>query len=128
MMAVIDDVPGIAVGILVDGQPLEEYIDPDAAARSRVAERYIEAFSNKRFAIELRFDKDIMVCGDGVTVRVVIDGVLIDHVCYLKEKIETGGRFTIEGRYTSNDRIQYFSFSELEIGKRLNIPGLFTQY
>ena len=109
-MAVLDDVPEIAVAIVVDGQRLEEYVDPDAAAESRVTERYIEASSNKQFAIAIKFNKVVELHGDGLCISVVLDGVYSTGGFISKEKMVAGRIYPIMGRLISADQIQYILF------------------
>ena len=54
-MAVIDEVPGVEVSILIDGQPVEEYEDTDEKVNgplaSKTVVKYIEVISDTEFTI-----------------------------------------------------------------------------
>ena len=55
-MAIIPNVPHVAVDILVDGKPLSEYLDEDdaKAVSSNSTTKYVECKSGSKFAIRTK--------------------------------------------------------------------------
>jgi hypothetical protein len=70
-MAVLDNVPGLEVHILVDDEPLDEYEDTDQPATSDTVTKYIEAEIGKQF--DLRYAFDQTPAYEGVLCQVLTD-------------------------------------------------------
>jgi hypothetical protein len=73
VMAITDDVPGLQVEVIVDGQPLWEYDDDEDEAERFTTTKYIEAMSDKPFSIRVVYKKPFPR-QYGVEMDVKIDG------------------------------------------------------
>lgn len=129
-MAVIDAVPGVEACILINGRPVEEYVDSgeeiDGPLASKTVVKYIEAISDAEFTIRTNglptFNKhkkkgnDFLVAAsiDGIRVR----GCFVQHA---KSKKSAPWSVLIEGASGVNGAgirtISAFKFTAVEIGK-----------
>ncbi|KAI1428551.1 hypothetical protein F5Y12DRAFT_711187 [Xylaria sp. FL1777] len=88
-MAVLDEVPGIEVSILVNGQKAIEYVDPHASKldldghlKYPVVTKYIESIDDAEFSVKLAVDDDVYAWDEikhGLAIKVEVDGSLIQH-------------------------------------------------
>ncbi|KAH9903647.1 hypothetical protein F4778DRAFT_790702 [Xylariomycetidae sp. FL2044] len=88
-MAILEHVPGFEVDILVDGQPVTEYDDPNQAAVAGLAARqkspkYIESIDEAEYAIRTKVTPEFL-WGEGarsaLEVEVRIDDIIARHFC-----------------------------------------------
>jgi hypothetical protein len=120
-MAIIDHVPGLQVEVIVDGRPLTEYDDDDDdddGAEQFNATKYIEATSDKPFAIKAVFTQPFPY-QHGVEMQVNIDGgqasslVCRPEALYMPEGYcSTGIRFLKDGQSLERK----YRFIALDIG------------
>jgi hypothetical protein len=116
-MAVIKGARGIEVQVLCDGQPLQEYHDPDVEEIPRTATRYIEAKTGKAFVIRCKFAKETRFRGDCIACALYLDGhwiwtPLIRATFKTKEEVED-----IDGAPIAEGRQCPLLFSELMISE-----------
>jgi hypothetical protein len=116
-MAIFNNVPGLEAEVVVDGEPLHEYEDDDAEPDTMT--KYIEALSDKEFALRFIFKMDTPV-DHGVQVRMDIDG-LVSCVVYSPDDLrkpwyKRGKTFLKNGQHFR----QNYRFTALNIGKRLS--------
>lgn len=72
-MAILRDVPGVQVQVVVDGKALKEYDDPGSAEASTSTCKYIEAISEKNFEIHVNGD-DSLAGDHDIAIGVFADG------------------------------------------------------
>lgn len=119
-MAIIKDMPGVIVRILVNNVVLKEY-DDDEDVEENSVNKYIEATSGAFFTIQWRFDKRFKYKTDGIALKVYIDGQYTDSAVIDLPKLLTKQGYTsyLSGRRrkVGNDYIEEnFTFSGLVIG------------
>ncbi|KFY49060.1 hypothetical protein V495_00779 [Pseudogymnoascus sp. VKM F-4514 (FW-929)] len=127
-MAVIDTVPGVEVSILINGQPVEEYVDSgeeiDGPLASKTVVKYIEAISDAEFIIKasaLSAFYQHRKTKDDILVGVEIDGARV-RGCFqrhAKSKKSAPWSKIIEGASGLNGAgrrtISAFKFTAVEI-------------
>lgn len=123
-MAIIDEVRGLNVQVIVHGQPLTEYDDDeesrdDAEGPRKSTTKYIEAVSDQEFTVRYTFDGTFAYKGNDLVVELQVDGIyMFSHVRY---KAELQHHYTAEfdahkyqqGKQWYSKKI---SFSKLSIG------------
>jgi hypothetical protein len=113
--------PGVTVEILVDGQPLAEYDDIDAAPASlNTVTEYIEARSDVEFAVRVRFTADFLFPAANMEMRTVIDGVPRERSLLYGNTLSSSSGTTIKGCSVQispeTEAVQNFRFTALDIG------------
>lgn len=116
-MAVIDEVPGIEIGIVVNGQHLREYEDTGANVAPKTAERYVEAQSGAEYEIHYKFEDPFP--GDrAVSMIVTVDGVDVDEPLIRPFELFDPKGHASQGhhsRQAMTSVLQKYSFSKLDI-------------
>jgi len=125
-MAVIDDIAGLKVEIVVGGQPLPEYDDDedyegnDAMRGQNSTSKYVEAISHAKFSIKYTFDSTFPYRVDDMAIAVYVDGKYVDsHVRRYAEfqhgyiAIFTGHRYQIGNQWFERE----LSFAKLSISE-----------
>jgi len=129
-MAVLDELPGLVVEILVNGEPLKEYTDTFVDEKEpNTIIKYIEAVSGANFEIRCRFihqypHRDVL---NGVDVR--LDGqnvaCILIHKSDLRQMV-LGYTTFITGRTSGQGQKwikEKFRFAELTIGEHISFPS-----
>jgi hypothetical protein len=118
-MAVIDEVPGIEVGIVVNGQHLQEHQDRDAEISPKTTERYVEAQSGAEYEIHYSFKEPFP--GDRtVSMIVTVDGKDMDEPMIRPFELfdpkghASQGHLSRQGMQTV---VQKYSFAKLAISE-----------
>lgn len=118
-MAIIPDVPGLEVEIVVKCTPLHEYVDQDEEGSAGTVTRYIEAVSGAEFAVQYRFSPDFEV-KHALGIHVHVDGKNIaSRVLKTRDRIFYGGSDLITGARSKEGGSFYiskFCFAALNIG------------
>ncbi|CAG8983040.1 hypothetical protein HYALB_00010167 [Hymenoscyphus albidus] len=82
-MAILEEAPGLSVGLIVDGQPAVEYDDDDEVGvggdvseykASVTRSKYVESISEKEYAVEVKFDAAFDFNCPSLSCWVTIDG------------------------------------------------------
>jgi hypothetical protein len=118
-MAVIDEVPGLEVQIVVNGTPLREHRDRDAKISAKTAERYVEAQSSAEYEIHYSF-KDPFPGDRTVSLIVTVDGKDLDEpIIRPFELFDPKGHASQGPRSSDGSRsmVQKYSFSKIDISK-----------
>ncbi|KAF2278092.1 uncharacterized protein EI97DRAFT_441357 [Westerdykella ornata] len=118
-MAVLDSYPGLEVEILVNGTPLQEYVDPDEEAVPDRVLKYIEATSNATFEIRCRFTSAFVWKHD-LSLDVYTDGrFACGRIVYkLRNPSDYTTTFTgVRERNRGKCYVRPFFFSQLNIGE-----------
>ena len=120
-MAIIDDLPGVIVEVVVDGEALKEYEDRDLGDDDDHAKTcYIEAKTGKHFQILIKVPKGFNFLGDCLRCDVEADGhrtscpIVRQSGCRLRDHVRE-----VQGMKGSNGNIREFMFTSLETGKWL---------
>lgn len=121
-MAVLEFVPGIEVTVCIDGEPLQEYEDEGAEDDDKSIIRYIEATSDKAFALELRVGPPYVFDCPTLGFTVHVDGKeanspLLEKKVYLLNKTWTYLVDGVNSRERGRNVIRAFKFSELKTSK-----------
>lgn len=112
-MAILDDLPGVEVDIIVNGEALKQYEDTELQEDKRTVTRYIEAVAGQVFAVRTTLSPDFKFRGDSLSVQVFADGKKVDCVCMTEDNKE----YSSEGMDVSPGLICKFRFSNLETGE-----------
>lgn len=118
-MAVLDNLPGVTVDIIVDGSPLREYPGEDLRQSSKEAACYVEAVDGKNFAIRVKVEKGTRITREALSCQVEIDGEMVLLSCStiaVNSVVPTDQQFTLLGRRNGPKSIEKFMFRELETG------------
>lgn len=122
-MAVITYIPGLKVEIIVNGVPLEEFVDSDEENPPNTTTKYVEASSGVPFEVQYSFSPTFNAKHD-IALRVFLDGKYSDgHVIYTSEVSHLAptrigsARELVGGSYSK----RRFRFSQLDIGKTMII-------
>ncbi|KAF2117500.1 hypothetical protein BDV96DRAFT_679310 [Lophiotrema nucula] len=123
-MAVLPDLPTLEVEIVVDGEALKEYDDPDPPfSAPNTITKFVEATSGTEFSIKLHFTRDFPQ-DYAVKAQVLLDGKRVTNKRYRIKRLS--GSHNIGG-VTSKDNddwyLQKFRFSELDIGEADSQPA-----
>jgi len=116
-MAVIDEVPGLEVGIVVNKQRLQEHQDRDADISPKTAERYIEAQSGAEYEIYYSF-KDPFPGDRTVSMIVTVDGKDMDEPIIRPFELFDVKGHASQGHVSRQGRqwvVQKYSFSQIDI-------------
>jgi hypothetical protein len=126
-MAIFPDVPGLQAEVVVDGEPLAEYDDDDDNnADSGTITKYIEALSNKEFALRYTLNMDALM-DYGVQAKITVD----DMKCHIAHPPENrhnthhryGPSYLKDGQHVR----QHYRFTALNIGKKFNlVKGIYS--
>jgi hypothetical protein len=118
-MAIIDEVPGLEVQIVVNGQPLQEHQDRDAKVSANAVERYDEAHSNTEYEIHYSFKEPFP--GDCIVSMIVtIDGKDVDQPMIRPFELFDPKGHTSRGPISQQAMrwvVQNYSFSEIDISE-----------
>jgi hypothetical protein len=120
-MAVIDEVPGLEVRVVVNEQALREYEDPSAKVPSQITERYVEAQDNSTFRIHYSFQPPFPA-DRPVSMIVTIDGNNLDEpVTHPFDLFQATGHSStgVIARVGENWQVQKYCFSAIEISEYL---------
>jgi len=108
-MAVLDELPGLEVQIIVNKTPVKEYDDNEEEVVDKTVTRYIEAESEAEFEVRLKFQSMFNISAKhSVAAEVLLDGKYGNGVVLRKEK-------ELSLRYTELYTIA--SATEVEAGK-----------
>lgn len=128
-MAILDEVPGLEVEILVNGQPLREYTDHGAAAvPAHTVERYVEAQSNATFEIHYTFRPPFPV-DRSISMIITCDGNGIDQPLIRPfEMYDPDGHFSKGpvSKIGSRWMLQRYCFSALRISEYPSVTSCTT--
>jgi hypothetical protein len=116
-MALLDDVPGVEVQIVVQDQVLHEYQDRSAQVSAKTTERYVEAQSHAEFQIRYAFSKPFPA-DRPVSMIVTIDGKDVDEPLIRPfELFEPQGHFSHGPISSIGSRwmVQKYCFSPIDI-------------
>jgi hypothetical protein len=103
-MAIHPNLPGLVVGIDVNGQDLPEFNDDEDKAKDGVCVKYIEAASGQAFGISFRFDLSGFNIKDGVVnFNVCADGQPLFKDWFHRSDIQTDERYVDKEAYYSNE-------------------------
>ncbi|KAI3336615.1 hypothetical protein HD806DRAFT_528210 [Xylariaceae sp. AK1471] len=126
-MAVLDEVPGIKVTILIDNQDVTEYVDPHASESDSdtnpgfpVISKYVKAIDDTEFSIRVAVDNDEYAWSDidhCLTADIRVDGRLIDN-CILRNDVIYPDGYIVKGR-------TYFQGSQWRL-ERLKFAAIST--
>jgi hypothetical protein len=117
-MAVLNSVPGLEVKIVVNGEPLQEYVDNEDELAPNTVLKYVEATSGAEFTVQYTITSEFTYNHD-MSLRVYVDGVRavsnvrrstkdVRGTCVFEERRSGGGEDLF---------LRKFAFSELTIGK-----------
>ena len=131
-MAIISEVEGLNVQVLVNGQPLVEYDDDEEVGDEnngiqKTTTKYIEAISDAEFTIRYTFDKTFVHKGNDIDVEVYMDGQYMEGHIRRSPELQSGCLATVTGhRYRQGNQWfeRKFSFSKLSIGE-CGIPKIY---
>jgi hypothetical protein len=122
-MAILGNMPGAKVEIIVDGTPLQEYDDDNEPLLSRQITKYIESQTGKEFVVKVTFAqpfmrRDVAICVafDGnppITTRHVSASDLLKPAGHLKSSSVT--------RSGSSWYERKFTFNALDTGESLAV-------
>jgi len=116
-MAISNETPGLRAEVLVDGRPLPEYEDDEAELNT--VTRYIEALSDKDFALRWEFEPPFPE-QYGVEMRVSIDGAKYrGNIKGADELYRQGGHTKIGVGQKKRGQcfLQNYRFTALNIGE-----------
>lgn len=123
-MAVSDDLPGVEVSIIQNGEPMLEREDDTIAEEEYTTTRYIEAESEQEFGVRLQVAKKSRYEGDALSCEIFIDGNR------LRSPIIRANRFRdkdfvkdIVNVEAGNGLTRNFRFAGLETGQLLQKLG-----
>ncbi|KAI4652232.1 hypothetical protein J4E93_002431 [Alternaria ventricosa] len=126
-MAVHPFLPGLAVEIIVNDDPLPGYDDDsDDPASPTTVTKYVEATSGVNFAIKVSITKGYPFPVGDIKAEISLDGLVVAHKVILEA--EFFGEYLFMGRRTQigrHPKIQKFCFAELEIVEgSMSLPDL----
>ncbi|KAK5127456.1 hypothetical protein LTR85_006795 [Meristemomyces frigidus] len=114
-MAVHDELPGVQITIIADGQPLHEYQDTDIDEDDKTVTRYIKADSDQEFKIKVELGKNTVFKGDCLSFQVFVDGTQVDDLLPSKSQALEGGLTQYsEGVDLPNNQIRKYRFASVE--------------
>lgn len=116
-MAILSGARGIEVQVICNGQPLQEYNDPDVEEIPRVATRYVEAKTGKTFAVRCKFKNNIRFRGDSIICHVWVDGEWIGGALVEGNFKDEEVTRDIDGAYISPSSKVPLLFSSLVISE-----------
>jgi hypothetical protein len=119
IMAVLSDVPGLQVQILVQGKALNEYRDRDAKTSGRTVERYVEAQSGMQFEIRYIFEESFPV-DRPLSMIVTIDGKAVDEPLIRPHEILDPNGHISYGSILKSDsgcEVRKYQFLSIDISK-----------
>ncbi|KAK3706739.1 hypothetical protein LTR37_012584 [Vermiconidia calcicola] len=122
-MAIIDDLPGVRVEIMVDGNVLKEYEDHDLEEDERTITRYVEAVSGQVFAVAVTLPPDCQFKGDFIVFRIHTDGKRVDAWCC--HESSTRSRYVMsDGRMKPDEdtKVKELGTLEVQVLHRLKGP------
>lgn len=118
-MAITGAAPGISAIILVDGEPLKEYIDNTIEDGDDTVTRFVEALSDKNFRILLQVEKGTEITRAAVSFAIFVDGESLANPFIPTSWFQSSnGTSIIEGKELPNGMIQKLKFITLETGHR----------
>jgi hypothetical protein len=93
-MAILDQIPGLEISIVVDGNDLLEYPDEDEdiqsldlhSAESKTVRRFVESTSDKEFAILLKLVPPYIMDSESLIFKISIDGKRMTNQIITKSK------------------------------------------
>lgn len=117
-MAIHSDFPGVTVQVVVNDEPLEEYVNEEEEDPPKTLTRYIECQSGAEFAIKTSFTENFDPTD--MSLRAYLDGVMVSKWFVVKEDVTRPMGFVQASSRWKDGTKWYqsmFSFSELELGK-----------
>jgi protein involved in ribonucleotide reduction len=127
-MAVLAEVPGLEVEILVNGQPLREYEDYSAEVPAQTIERYVEAQSDAQFEIHYTF-KAPFPADRPISMIATIDGNDVDEPLVRPvELFQENGHISrgVISNIGSRWVVQKYCFSAIQISEDNNVTCSIT--
>lgn len=115
-MAISEDLVGIEVTIVQEGQSFREYTN-DLVEDGRTVTRFVKATSGEPFAILLKAGEQTVFKGDSLGCDIYIDGKLTERplINESRSRVEDQSRL-IEGVMPRDKTIKKFRFADLEVG------------
>lgn len=84
-MAILTEVPGLDMSIVVDGQPLEEFVDKDEETQPTEKVVYVESRPGTSFGIRFHFDNSTFPHEEDLQCTIYMDGkVVLSNLVFLK--------------------------------------------
>lgn len=124
-MAIIQDLPGVDVSIMVDGKPLKEYKESADTSAGNEEVHYVQSVTGQTFSIQCKIQKGTKIKGDALTFDVYADGVLIDRPFVQSRYFAYSDAIRpIEGHIVQGGKVQRLRFSNLRKGKVFRIKML----
>ncbi|KAF4626758.1 hypothetical protein G7Y89_g11398 [Cudoniella acicularis] len=125
-MAIHELIPGVEVAIIVDGVPLEEYVDDEVDRHSgqfgeqraaRTVSKYIEAVTGKEFSIRVKLDTAYKPDCPSLGFNYFVDGVLASRRLFRNMDKPRLGLQLVEGvrntEPSGHTTLKPFKFSEI---------------
>jgi hypothetical protein len=121
-MAIHPDHPGLTIEVVVDEEPLPEYIDHETSSEGKELTRYIEARSGAEFQIWYRFTTLFPTKKD-ISFIVDIDGKVVDSGFFQRNTLTSSAEpFVTDGaevKIGSKWVLQCLSFVNLDVGESI---------
>jgi len=124
-MAVLDGVPGLEVTVLVNGAPLDEYVDSDEETSPAEVIKYVEAVSGAVFHVKYDIGSAFTVKAEhGVQVELSLDGKWVTGHALERHRVKGSIFNGIREKVDSKFYLREMCFSELKIGESPTDVGL----
>jgi len=117
-MAILRDVSGVKVEVLVGGTPIPEF-DDGTQDSPKISKKWVEAVTGANFAVKMSFT-DRYRSRHGVRAQVSLDGKVMCSSIYHAKHLRQAEGHTVEGARSRIDRsnfLQKFKFAELATGE-----------
>ncbi|KAF2491026.1 hypothetical protein BU16DRAFT_141592 [Lophium mytilinum] len=118
-MAILNDLPGLKVEIVVNGQTLKEYDDDDEdpEEKPRTVTKYIEATSGASFEVRFTFTRLFSLSMYSFAMDIYLDGKFMDNMCIQKNDLFKGPIELTGVRSKKGEQwyLEKFCFSKLAI-------------
>jgi hypothetical protein len=120
-MAIINDIPGLSVEVVSNGDALREYEDVYAADEPKKVTKYIEVQSDETFEIVARFLENLNA-KYGVCVEIRLDGTKVSASLIRLGELRKGGGHTyttsgVMSKIGNRWHESNFLFSPFVVGK-----------
>jgi hypothetical protein len=117
-MAIHSDYPGLNVQIIVNGQPLPEYVDNDEPSSPKGSTQYVEAKSGSEFMVNASFSPPFPAAD--VSFKIKLDGNTVKTSLRDKSTLLTANGHSFGGALSKSGDNWFeakFCFAALDIGK-----------